>query len=338
MLAALAGFASGCVAPREAQTATADARAGGACIVAPAPDSLWSLAQCCARSLASDPECRGYSKTGGFIILKDHSPAKPDAYLIIPTTKVTGVEDPGIFEPPVADFWAYAWRQAQIYLKRPAADTGLAINSAFGRTQNQLHIHISCLRRDVSKALAANEAEIGADPVRPFEMRLPPHNHLYRVIKVTSLSTESPFVRVAAMPGAAKNMAGQGIAVAQSRMASSYFVLDTRHGSANPGAAEELLDQSCLNSIGGYNIQHIAAVGNPAAAVTLAPPAPYRSRNQERTRTAIPTVDRTAAMAWPSSQRKRQVRQSAGSVTVVHLAMPALSGALKKKNTAIMPA
>jgi hypothetical protein len=47
------------------------------------------------------------------------------------------------------------------------------------------------------------------------------------------------------MPGAKADMAAQSIAVIGSRTAGVYYVLDTYHRGANPGAAEELLDQTC---------------------------------------------------------------------------------------------
>jgi CDP-diacylglycerol pyrophosphatase len=221
-----------------------------ACAVARSPNTLWSLARCCAKDLLSDRNCRAYSKIDDFIILKDNDPAKPEAYLIIPTTKVTGIEDRKIFLPPVADFWAYGWQQAQIYLKKPAADTALAINSEYGRSQQQLHIHISCVRRDVAQALAENDGEIGADPAKPVEIPLGPQTHIYRVIRVPSLMAESPFALAAAMPGARADMAAQSIAVIGSRTAGVYYVLETYHQGANPGAAEELLDQTCRSQAG----------------------------------------------------------------------------------------
>jgi CDP-diacylglycerol pyrophosphatase len=234
--------------PVRAQSAQPAAPAGkpaAVCNVARPPNSLWSLARCCARDLSSDKDCRYYSKTNDFIILKDHSPAKPDAYLIIPTTKVVGIEDQRIFAQPVADFWAYGWQQGQIYIKKPAADTALAINSKFGRTQDQLHIHISCARRDVAQALAENEDRIGSDPAKPVELRLGPQGHIYRAIKVTSLVAKSPFDLAAEMPGAKADMAAHSIAVVGSKTPGVYFVLDNYHHGSNPGAAEELLDQSC---------------------------------------------------------------------------------------------
>jgi CDP-diacylglycerol pyrophosphatase len=219
-----------------------------ACVIARPPNSLWSLARCCAANLHSNPACRAYDEKHDLIILKDNSPAKPDAYLIIPATRVTGVEDPQIFVPPVADFWAYGWQRAQLYIKRPPAEIGLAINSEYGRTQDQLHIHISCVREDVASVLNANQDRIGIDPARPVELPLGPSGNLYRVVKTTSLAAASPFDLAAAMPGARDAMAAQSIAVAGSKTPGVYFVLDTYHHDGNPGAAEELLDQSCRQS------------------------------------------------------------------------------------------
>jgi len=225
--------------PARAQTPAA------ACVVARPPNSLWSLARCCAQDLSSDRYCRYHSQDDHFIILKDNSADKPNAYLIIPTTRVTGIEDRQIFAPPVADLWAHGWRQAQIFLNKPAADTGLAINSGFGRSQDQLHIHISCVRGDVAQALADDDEKIGGDPAKPVELPLGPQNHVYRVIKVASLTAASPFDLAAAMSGAKADMAEQGIAVVGSKTPGLYYVLNTRHEGVNRGAAEELLEQAC---------------------------------------------------------------------------------------------
>jgi CDP-diacylglycerol pyrophosphatase len=231
--------------PQRARTAEPAGSSATACVVAGPPNSLWSLARCCAQNLSSDPFCRYHSKNDQFIILKDNSPAKPNAYLIIPTTKVTGIEDRQIFAAPVADFWAHGWRQAQLYLKKPAAETALAINSGNGRSQDQLHIHISCVRRDVARALAENDDRIGGDPAKPVELPLGLQNHVYRVIKVMSLSADSPFDLAAVMSGAKADMAEQSIAVVGSKTPGVYYVLNTQHEGANPGAAEELLEQAC---------------------------------------------------------------------------------------------
>lgn len=216
------------------------------CIVAPRPNSLWSLAQCCSRNLHSNSGCRAFDAADEYIILKDNSRAKPAAYLIIPSIRVIGIDDKQIFMPPVVDFWEYGWQQAQILVKKPADTTGLAINSVYGRTQNQLHIHIACVLPAIARSLAAKAGMIGTDPTMPAQFPLGPADHLYRVIKTTALTgSESPFDLVAAMPGARGDMADQSIAVIGSNTPGTYYVLDTEAHGTNPGAAEELLDQTC---------------------------------------------------------------------------------------------
>lgn len=230
--------------PAEAQT-RADPAA--ACVLPPRPDTLWALAQCCERSLTSDVGCRVYDKKDDYVIIKDNSVRKPQSYLIIPTKRVTGIEDGLITRAPVVDFWQYGWAQSRTYPGYPPADTAMAINSAHSRSQNQLHIHISCVRPAVRKAL--DQAGIGVFPAKPVTLRLPPHDNLYRAIKVTSLSGEqSPFLVFQADPAVKDHMADQSIAVVGSPTAGQYFVLDTQVDGANTAHAEELLDQTCQSS------------------------------------------------------------------------------------------
>jgi CDP-diacylglycerol pyrophosphatase len=251
-LIVIVALASVFAGPLRAQTPQALApsapsdRVAAACVVAPRPNSLWSLAQCCARDLRSNPDCRYYSKSDKFIILKDNNPKKTAAYLIIPSIKVTGIEDRQIFSPPVVDFWEYGWQQAQRFVEQPLADVALAINSVHGRTQNQLHIHIACVLPAVARTLANHSEKIGPDPIKALRLDLGPDNHTYRVLKVSNLAAaDSPFNLVAAMPGARADMGDQGIAVVGSTTPGVYYVLDTYPHGPNLGAAEELLDETC---------------------------------------------------------------------------------------------
>lgn len=220
---------------------------GASCIVAPRPNSLWSLAQCCAKNLKSDAECRSYDAADKYIILKDNSRLKPAAYLIIPTIRVTGIEDKQIFSPPVVNFWRYGWQQAQLLVKRPPAGIALAINSARGRTQNQLHIHIACVLPAVARTLADNADRIGSEPATAADLVFAPAQHSYRVIKVGAGlgGADSPFNLVAAMPGAGGDMSSQSIAIVGSTTPGAYYVLDISDHGPSPGVAEELLDQTC---------------------------------------------------------------------------------------------
>ncbi len=233
---------------RQSQTMPGAAAAGDgeACTVAPAPNSLWSLAQCCSRHLYSNPGCRAYNAADEYIILKDNSPAKPAAYLIIPTKQIAGIEDKQIFLRPVADFWEYAWQYAQLVLKKPAGAIGLAINSVHGRTQNQLHIHIACILPSVAHVLEMHAQEVAVQPATPARLALGPARHIYRVVKAVGLAGgDSPFNLVAAMPGAKADMGDQSIAVVGADTPGMFYILDTVAEGTNPGSAEELLDQTC---------------------------------------------------------------------------------------------
>jgi CDP-diacylglycerol pyrophosphatase len=55
------------------------------------------------------------------------------AYLLMPSIKVTGIEDPLVSKAPVVEFWDYAWSQSRKFPGKQAASTALAINSVHGR-------------------------------------------------------------------------------------------------------------------------------------------------------------------------------------------------------------
>jgi CDP-diacylglycerol pyrophosphatase len=216
------------------------------CTISRGPNALWQLAQCCSKSLAGNRDCREYDPKYEYIILKDNAPTKPDSYMIIPTKKITGIEDREIFAMPFVDFWEYGWQRSRQYPGKPASRTAMAINSAHARTQEQLHIHISCVRPDVSKILEAQNKEIGTYPAEVVTLQLPPHNNTYRVVKVTRLrGTESPYEVIQVIPGVQRNMGDQSIAVVGSQKRDEYYVLETYYHGADSGAAEELLDQTC---------------------------------------------------------------------------------------------
>jgi CDP-diacylglycerol pyrophosphatase len=217
------------------------------CTLAPRPNTLWSLAQCCVADMNSNPSCIEYDKENKFVVVKDNAAAKPVAYLIIPSLKVTGIEDALVFTAPVVNFWQYGWQTAPDHLRKPAANTGLAINSIEGRSQNQLHIHISCVRPAVALTLSQNDAKIGSDPTKALRLALGPYDNPYEVVKVNGLNgSSSPFNLVAAMPHAKGHMGDQSIAVIGSNTAGVYYVLDTYYVKGdNPGSAEELLNQAC---------------------------------------------------------------------------------------------
>jgi CDP-diacylglycerol pyrophosphatase len=71
---------------------------------------------------------------------------------------------------------------------------GLAVNSAEDRTQNQLHIHIDCVRWDIRNTLRSQEDALDG---RCSELKLATPDHPYMTMKLTTDSLEgfNPFQR-----------------------------------------------------------------------------------------------------------------------------------------------
>lgn len=133
-------------------------------------DTLWNLVngQCVADQVAyrNPAPCTTVDLDGGWAVLKDTVGTRQ--YLLIPTAKVTGIESPDLLAPAAPNYFAAAWR-ARSFTEAVAGGAlprdwmSLAVNSAVSRSQNQLHIHIDCVRADVHEALSRHADEIGTD-------------------------------------------------------------------------------------------------------------------------------------------------------------------------------
>jgi CDP-diacylglycerol pyrophosphatase len=196
--------------------------------------------------------CEQVDLTGGYAVLKDI--VGTTQFLLIPTTRISGIESPAILAPGAPNYWDDAWRARQYVEQRarrplPRDAIGLAINSIDGRTQNQLHIHIDCMRLDVSAALRAHEAAIG-DTWSHFPVALAGHDYMAMRLVQPELGTTNPFVLLAeGVPGARDNMAHRTLVVVGATFAGQDgFVLLA--GQANPatgnwGSGEQLQDHAC---------------------------------------------------------------------------------------------
>jgi CDP-diacylglycerol pyrophosphatase len=223
------------------------------------PDALWKIvhdkcvpnitfhkdpAPCTLVELPPNPD-------KGWVVLKDRD--GPEQYLVIPTARITGIEDPAILAPGATNYFQAAWAARLDMLEKlkrelPREDISLAINSPFGRSQNQLHIHIDCLRPDVRDALAAHLAEIGPTWA-PIPGGLDGHPYRARRVDGDDL-TENPFTLLAAEPGVgAAGIGTHTLVVAGAVFAGGPgFVLLDDHRDADPGDranGEALQDHAC---------------------------------------------------------------------------------------------
>lgn len=189
----------------------------------------------------------------GYALLKDIR--GKTQYLLIPTARVTGIEDPALLQPGAPNYFAAAWRE-RAYTERAAGHAvprdglSLAVNSPDARSQNQLHIHIDCLRADVRAGLHRLLPAIG-DRWRPLTARLAGHLYWARRIVGADLDGADPFQLLAAgKPGARATMGRQTLAVAGVTFADrrpGFVLLDDQvnFAAGDRGGGEELQDHTC---------------------------------------------------------------------------------------------
>src|SRR6202521_1138180 len=151
-------------------------------------DALWQVVHnICVpgQSQLHDPKpCLQVDLNGGiesgFAILRD--PRGGTQFLLIPTTRISGIESPIVRGPNATNYFADAWEvrtyiSAALHQTLPRDGIGLAINSVVSRSQDQLHIHFSCIRADVLGALHKNEGRIGSHWA-PFNVSFLGHHYI----------------------------------------------------------------------------------------------------------------------------------------------------------------
>ena len=168
------------------------------------PSALWHIVhdRCVPDEQAKhDPApCTAVDLAHGYVVLKDI--VGNTQFLLIPTARVGGIEDQSVLAPDAPNYWDAAWR-ARRYVEQRAGHAlprdvlSLAINAVSGRSQDQLHIHIDCIRSDVRAALTQHQADIGA---RWSDFPPPLAGHHYRAMRLPGAELEgtNPFRLLAA--------------------------------------------------------------------------------------------------------------------------------------------
>jgi CDP-diacylglycerol pyrophosphatase len=226
-------------------------------LLAADPNALWKIVhdRCVpAEEAGKGPApCAEVDLAGGYAVLKDL--VGRTQFLLIPTARISGIESPEILAPDAPNYWRAAWLARRFSDERagraiPRQDMGLAINSEARRSQNQLHIHIDCLKANVAQALAEHAAAIGPEWAG---LALPPagHSYLARRIDSADLADVDPFrIVTETVPGAAQDMGDQTIVLAGARFdtgGEGFFLLVDHADPVHPdrGWGEELQDHDC---------------------------------------------------------------------------------------------
>lgn len=231
-----------------------------ACCWAPSavadPDALWHIVhdRCVPhqeRFQAPFP-CLETDKHDGIALLKDL--VGQTQTLLIPTARITGIEDPAVLDSAAPNYFQLAWRRigmtrALANADLPSDAISLAMNSKYGRTQNQLHIHIDCLQPEIRSRLAEYAGAI-TESWTAFPVLLAGHAYLARRVWTLDRPGANPFQLVAdGVAGARAAMAAVTIVVAGATFEGQpgFIVLAGRADLAanNRGSGEELQDHGC---------------------------------------------------------------------------------------------
>lgn len=204
--------------------------------------SLHHMAAPCERVVLADSKIGGM----GYAVLADRKGGAH--YLLIPTQTMAGVESSELLDPDTPNYFAEAWRARDVltrYLGRevPRSATGLAVNKVHSRTQDQFHIHIECLRRDVVDALRAAAPRL-KEAWSPIDVA----GSSYDALRVTGDDLANPFDLLASRkPDARHHMGDYTLVVAGMQFddGPGFVVL------AGTGLTGELLLDSSCTAAGG---------------------------------------------------------------------------------------
>lgn len=197
----------------------------------------------------SPAPCEDVNLADGYVVFKDRN--GPLQYLLMPTWKINGIESPLLLDPHIKNFFLQAWHARRYMSERhgepvPDSAVSLALNSRSGRSQNHLHIHISCLRPEVRQQLDADAARISSQWLA-LPGGINGHDYLARRVTDAELVKRSPFMMLAEeVPGAREHMGRYGLAMVQ-QPDGSFVLLATQRNLLhfNLAFAEEIQDHDC---------------------------------------------------------------------------------------------
>jgi len=177
----------------------------------------------------------------GYAVLADRKGGAH--FLLIPTRTISGIESPTLEEPGAPSYFRAAWRaRAQldgvIGRQVPTRLVGLAVNPLHARGQDQLHIHIECLRADVYETLARQAGHISSSW---SPLTLGGASYWVRSIP-DNLDVEDPFKVLASHPPEADHGMSDYTLVVTGTPTEDRGFLMLASASA---AGELLLDSSC---------------------------------------------------------------------------------------------
>jgi CDP-diacylglycerol pyrophosphatase len=179
----------------------------------------------------------------GYAVLADRKGGAH--FLLIPTGNISGIESPALTAPDALNYFQAAWHAhdrlaAVVGHEVPRNAVGLAVNPLHARSQDQLHIHIECLRPDVFDTLNRVSARISTAWT---PLTLGGARYQARKIADRDLKGDNPFKDLASrMPEPDRTMGDYTLVLAGAEPPGGPAFIMLASSSA---AGELLLDSSC---------------------------------------------------------------------------------------------
>ncbi|MFP3019468.1 MAG: CDP-diacylglycerol diphosphatase [Arsenophonus sp.] len=217
-------------------------------------DKLWkTINQQCIPQFKTgilESPCIKVDEKQRYIIYKDRNGVLHN--LLLPLDRISGIESSILQQKKTKNYFLLAWKNRKLFIKSEDKSfneefLSLAINSKYGRTQEQLHIHIACLKPEVFQIIKDNENYI-TNSWKPLKKKI--NNHQYIAIKIpfSNIDKISPFnyiKKYAAEQG--DRISYYGLAMILSNQKNEFILLANRIRlfDFNFGSAGEIQDYQC---------------------------------------------------------------------------------------------
>lgn len=220
----------------------------------PPRDVLWTALQACIlakKTLGRTFPCLavdlGTNEQPGTAVLR--APGQPTHTVVMPTANVVGLEAPELQSASGVAYFRAALA-ARSYVtdvlksRLPVEEIGMAVNSVGGRSQDQLHIHLDCIKPSVRAALQRYSRDVrGSWTILPIALQ---GTRLFAIrIGAAEVNSFNPFSAIMSLPGRRTDLGLTSFAVISTprhELERGFFVLAYRSPDAH---AEGLLDHAC---------------------------------------------------------------------------------------------
>jgi CDP-diacylglycerol pyrophosphatase len=186
----------------------------------------------------------------GFAVVR--APLKQTHVVVTPTARVAGIEDAGLQSAEAPNYFADAWGARKYVLdsvERPISETeiGLAVNSRPGRSQDQLHIHVDCLRHRYAQLVRQHDAGLSAEKWTRLTFALRGRYYWAMLINSPDLSHTNIFRTAATLLRVSPGRMEDVTVVMIPRPDRGFYLLADQYapGAMGKGHGEFLLDHAC---------------------------------------------------------------------------------------------